>query len=342
MISFNNDYSEGACQPIIDNIIKTNYVQAAGYEEDLFCKHAEKIIKEKIEHEDVDVHFVPGGTPANILAISLLKPYEAVICADTGHINVHETGSIEATGHKILTAKNVDGKLLPNDIEEIVNKHTDEHMVKPRMVFITNSTELGTVYSKKELQDIANVCKNNNLYLYLDGARIGNALVSKNNDLTLKDIADLTDMFYIGGTKNGALLGEAMIIKNKDLKENFRYFIKQHGFLLAKGRIIGISFITLFENNLYYKLADKANTMAQLLKVIFKQNGIEFYVDSPTNQIFPILDNDLIKKIKEKYIVSDWCKYDDNKTVVRFVCSWATKKEFIKAFKDDFESFIKK
>lgn len=342
MISFNNDYSEGMCQPIIDNLIKTNYVQADGYGEDIFCKHAAKIIKKTVGHDDVDVHFVPGGTPANILAISLLKPYEAVICADTGHINVHETGSIESIGHKILTAKNVDGKLLPEDIEEIVNKHTDEHMVKPRMVFITNATELGTIYSKKELQDIRDICKKHNLYLYLDGARIGNAIMSKNNDLSLKDIADLTDMFYIGGTKNGALIGEAMIIKNNNLKENFRYYMKQNGFLLAKERIIGVSFITLFENNLYFKLADKANTMAQLLKVIFKQNGFELYVDSPTNQIFPILDNELIKKIKEKYIISDWCKYDDNKTVVRFVCSWATKKEFIKEFKDDIESYIKK
>jgi len=341
MFSFTNDYSEGACRPILENLIKTNYVQTDGYGLDLFCKHAEKMIKDIVFNENVDIHFIPGGTPANVLAISTLKSYEAVICVETGHINTHETGAVEATGHKILQVKGVKGKILPAQIEEVVLNHTDEHVVIPKMVFISNSTELGTIYTKQELAAISEMCKKYNLYLYMDGARLGSALTSKSNDLTLKDICELVDMFYIGGTKNGALLGEAMVIKNNNLKANFRWLLKQHGSMLAKARIIGIEFITLLENNLYFELANNANTMAQQLNDLFVANNIQMYIDSPTNQIFPILDNELLAKIRTKYEVGDWCKFDDNHTVVRFVCSWATKQENIDAFKADFQGFVR-
>ncbi len=340
MFSFTNDYSEGAHKRILENLIKTNYVQTPGYGLDPYCKKAAKMIKNLIENKDVDVHFIPGGTPSNVLAISLLKSYEAVICVDTGHINTHETGAVEATGHKIITTKGIKGKIIPEAIEDIVLNHTDEHMVKPKMVFISNSTELGTIYNKQELTDIYNICKKYNLYLYLDGARLGSALMAENNDLTLKDIAKLTDIFYIGGTKNGALYGEATVVRNDELKNEFRYLIKQHCSLMAKGRVMGIEFITLFEDNLYFELADNANKMAQQLSNLFKQNKIPLYVNSTTNQIFPILENKLLAKIRTNYQVGDWCKYDNNHTVVRFVCSWATTQENIDEFKKDFFEYL--
>lgn len=341
MYSFTNDYSEGACRQVLENLVKTNYTQTVGYGLDIFCKHAEEMIRDIVDNQNVDVHFIPGGTPANVLAISTLKSYEAVICVESGHINTHETGAVESTGHKILQTKGLNGKILPQEIEDIVLTHTDEHLTMPRMVYISNSTEFGTIYSKQELVEISNMCKKHNLYLYLDGARLGSALMSKENDLNLVDITKLVDMFYIGGTKNGALLGEAMVIVNDELKPNFRYLLKQHGSMLAKARTIGIEFITLFENNLYFELANNANIMAQQLNAFFKENGINMYVESPTNQIFPILNNDLIKKLRENYSFEDWCKYDENSSVVRFVCSWATKQENVDQFKKDFLELTK-
>lgn len=332
MFSFNNDYSEGACKQVMVDLLKTNDVQVPGYGLDPFCLTATNMIKQITGHNDIDVHYIPGGTPANILAISTLKSYEAVICADTGHINVHETGAVEATGHKILSVKNVNGKLTASAVEQTVLKHTDEHMVKPKMVFISNPSELGTIYSKQELIDLYNVCKKYNLYFYMDGARLANALVAQGNDVSIKDITDIVDMFYIGGTKNGALLGEAMVIKNNELKPNFRYLLKQHGSMLAKARIIGVSFISLLQNNLYYSLASNANNKAQQLKHFFASRGIRFFVDTPTNQIFPVLGNNLIKRLRQKYIFSDWEPIDSNNTAVRFVCSWATKQSDIDAF----------
>lgn len=339
MYSFVNDYSEGACKEVMENLLKTNYLQTPGYGLDQFCEHAQDMVRKYVSKENVDVHFIPGGTPANVLAISILKSYEAVIAATNGHINTHETGAVEATGHKILQVSGKNGKVTPKEIEDIVLEHTDEHVTIPKMVFVSNSSEFGTIYSKQELTDISNMCKKYGLYLYMDGARLGSALMSKENDLTLKDIAELVDIFYIGGTKNGALLGEAMVIINDDLKPNFRYLLKQHGSMLAKSRIIGIEFITLLENNLYFRLADNANNMAQQLNDLFKENNIKMFIESSTNQIFPILDNELIAKLRTKYLLGDWCKYDDTHTVIRFVCSWNTKQENIDAFKQDFLAF---
>lgn len=340
MFSFVNDYSEGACKQVLENLVKTNFLQTEGYGTDDFCKHAGTLIKKLVGNDNVDVHFIVGGTPANALAVSLLKPYEAVICADNGHINTHETAAVEATGHKILQVRGINGKVTPKEIEEVVLEHTDEHVTLPKMVFVSNSSEFGTIYSKQELTDISNMCKKYGLYLYLDGARLGAALMSKENDLTLKDIAELVDIFYIGGTKNGALLGEALVIINDDLKPNFRFLLKQRGQMLAKARIMGVEFITLLENNLYFELADNADKMAQQLNDLFKKHNIQMYIESSTNQIFPILDNELIAKLREKYVLGDWCKYDDTHTVIRFVCSWATKQENIDAFVQDFEALL--
>lgn len=335
MYSFENDYSEGACRQVLDYLIEQNDVQSDGYGLDLYCEKASELIKKEIGKENVDIHYITGGTPCNVLAISLLKPYEAVICVESGHINVHETGAVEATGHKIVSCKGTNGKILPEEIEKIVLSHPDEHMVKPRMVFISDATEYGTIYNKQELIDISDICKKYDLYLYLDGARIGNALMAKDNDLDLKTIAEYVDMFYIGGTKNGALLGEAVIIINDNLKENFRYYMKRNCAMLAKSKVIGQQFIALFKDDTYYRNADNANKMAQKLKDIFKENGIEMYIDSSTNQIFPIIENKLLEKIRKDYQILTWSPYDDNHTVVRFVCSWATRNETIEKFNED-------
>lgn len=335
MYSFANDYSEGACPQVMQALQDTNYIQTVGYGLDEYCLSAAKQIKKLCDCPDGDVHFIPGGTPANALGMSLLKPYEAIISCDSGHINIHETGAVEASGHKIIAVKAQNGKITVPEIEKVLKSHTDEHMVKPKMVFISNSTELGTIYTKKELTAISDYCHANNLYLYLDGARLSNALVAKNNDLSLKDIAELTDIFYLGATKNGALLGEAMLISNDDLKPDFRYLLKQKGSMLAKARIIGIEFLALLNDDVYLKNAKNANVMAQTLSYIFKHLGIEMFVESPTNQIFPIIDNRLLKKLEEKYLLTVWNAYDEQHTVVRFVCSWATKKTDIENFYND-------
>ena len=341
MYSFANDYSEGACLQIMEELIKVNFQQSAGYGLDEYCLKAEEMIREEIGQPQADVHFITGGTPCNVLAISaILKPYEAVISADTGHINTHETGAVEATGHKILTAPNDDGKLRPEDIRRICDAHTDEHMVKPAMVFVSDSTEIGTIYTKAELKAIREACDKYGLMLYLDGARLGCALTANNNDLTLKDIAEMADMFYIGGTKNGALLGEAMVIVNDSLKENFRFYIKQRCSMLAKGRIVGVSFCTFFNNGLYYKLAKHANRMANALAYVFRKHGIKLYGNSTTNQIFPILENSLIEELRKDYVFLDWGAYDDNHTIVRFVTSWNTPVKEIIGFYDYFNKLM--
>ena len=340
MYSFANDYSEGACPKVLEDLIKTNDVQTPGYGTDVFCERAEKLIKDKVGNDNVDVHFITGGTPCNVLAITLLRAHEAVIAVETGHINVHETGAIEATGHKIITVKGVEGKITAQEIRDVVASYDNEHMVKPKMVFISNATELGTIYFKNELKEIYNTCKELGLYLYLDGARIGNALTAIGNDMVLKDICRYTDMFYIGGTKNGALLGEAMVIRNDALKPDFRYIIKQRCSMLAKGRVIGSQFISLIEDDLYLQNAKNANIMAQALKYIFTQTGIRLYIDTPTNQIFPIIENSLLKKIENDYVVTPWGKYDDDHTIVRFVCSWACNKDHIQDFFNDLDRYI--
>jgi len=339
MYNFKNDYSEGAHSRILNALVETNLEQTDGYGADNYTKRAISLLKNKIDHEDVDIHLLVGGTQVNLTAISaFLRPHQAVIGADTSHVNCHETGAIEATGHKVITMKTDDGKLTPDLVQKVVDAHTDEHMVQPKLVYISNSTELGTLYKKSELEELHNCCSKNNLLLYLDGARLGSALASEESDLTLADVAKLTDAFYIGGTKNGALFGEALVICKESLKEDFRYFIKQKGGLLAKGRLLGIQFEELFKDDLYFEIGRYANKMAMLLKDAIKENGYEFLTDSSTNQQFPIFSNDLIDKLSGKYSFNIERVIDTNNTAIRLVTSWATEETKVLEFIEDLKT----
>lgn len=339
MYSFKCDYSEGAHPLLINAITRTNLDQTDGYGEDDYCRSAAELIKKKIGRNDADVHFLIGGTQTNFTAISaFLRPHEAVISASTGHICVHETGAIEATGHKILMFQADNGKLEPLHIQKAIDEHEDEHMAKPKLVYISNSTEIGSIYSKFELQQISNICKKNNLYLYMDGARLGSALTSSENDLSISDIASLVDAFYIGGTKNGALLGEALVICRDCLKEDFRYHMKQRGGLLAKGRLLGLQFETLFKDNLYFELAEHANKMATKLRDGIANLGYSFLTYSPSNQIFPILPNILIEKLEHNYSFYIWKKIDEKHSAIRLVTSWATEESYIDCFLNEIET----
>ena len=329
MISFDNDYSETTNEEILKALAKCQDEQNIGYGLDKHSANAAKLIKKACGHNDIDVHFIHGGTPCNVLAMEILKPYEAIISVKSGHINVHETGAVEHNGHKIIYANDKEGKLLPDSIDDIMEAHPDEHSVKPKLVFIANGTEYGTAYTKQELKAIRNKCDKYNLYLYIDGARIGNALLA--SGLTFKDIADVADLFYIGGTKNGALLGEAFCIKNNKLKEDFRYSIKQNCSMLAKGFVCGVMFETLFKNDLYMNNAKHANLMADKLRNAFSKKGIKFLYKTKTNQIFVILTNAQYKALNKDFIFSKWSKYDQNHIVARFVTSWATKEENVDA-----------
>lgn len=333
---FFNDYSEGAHPSILELLSKTNLNQEEGYGNDSLSLKAAKMIRQVVGSIDAAVHFVSGGTQANFIILSsFLKPYESIVSASSGHINTHEAGAVESTGHKINIVESKDGKLTVRGINNILTAHDSEHMVKPKVVFISHPTEVGTIYKKSELENISRFCKENHLYLYLDGARLGSALCSKESDLNLSDIAKLADVFYIGGTKNGALLGEAIVIVNKELQTNFRYLLKQRGALLAKGAVLGAQFVGLFTHNLYFDLAKHANTMADKLTNGIKSLGYHFLTDSSTNQIFPIFPNVLIKTLQKQYGFYVWSKVDDMNSAIRLVTSWATKEEKVNEFLTD-------
>ncbi len=339
--SFKNDYSEGAHPKILEALSRANLIQDEGYSEDQFCIEAANLIRKQIQNQDADIHFVSGGTQANLIVISsALKPHESVIAASTAHIAVHETGAIEATGHKVNLIETSNGKLNSQQIKSVIDAHTDEHMVKPKLVFISNSTEIGSIYSKKELESISDFCKQNDLFLYLDGARLGSALTSKQNDLSLADLSKLVDVFYIGGTKNGALLGEAIVINNDKLKADFRFYLKQKGALLAKGRIFGLQFLELFKNNLFFEMGKHANAMALKLAEGIKKAGHSFLIEPVSNQIFPVLPNELIERLNKQFGFYVWKKNEDNTSVIRLVTSWATKEEFVDKFISDLEKSI--
>jgi threonine aldolase len=339
MYSFKNDYSEGAHPKILNALIESNLEQTDGYGEDIYTLRAIELLKEKIQLSNVDIHLLTGGTQTNLVAISaFLRPHEAAIAANTGHIFTHETGSIEATGHKVISIEVSDGKLNPALIKEALDYHTDEHMVKPKLVYISNSTEIGSIYSKVELEDISSFCKENKLILFMDGARLGSALCSNKNDLQLSDLGRLTDAFYIGGTKNGALLGEALVICKESLKEDFRFHMKQKGALLAKGKVLGIQFLELFKDDLYFELATHANKMASLISKEIALMGYKFFSESSTNQIFPILPNSIIEKLQEKYSFYIWSKIDDNNSSIRLVTSWTTIEDAALAFIEDLKN----
>ncbi|KOA18089.1 Low specificity L-threonine aldolase [Clostridium homopropionicum DSM 5847] len=339
MYSFKNDYSEGTNPRILNALIESNLEQVDGYGEDHYTLEAAELLKQKIKLSNIDIHFLSGGTQTNLITISaFLRPHEAAIAANTGHIFTHETGSIEATGHKVISVEVNDGKLSPDHIKSALGMHTDEHMVKPKLVYISNPTEVGSIYSKTELEQLSSFCKKNNLILFMDGARLGSALCSKENDLQLSDIAKLTDAFYIGGTKNGALFGEALVICKDSLKEDFRFHMKQKGALLAKGRVLGIQFLELFKDELYFDLAKHANKMADLLRKNIESMGYKFLTYSPSNQIFPIFPNKIIEKLQEKYSFLVWSKIDEDSSSVRLVTSWATKEDAVKAFLKDLKN----
>lgn len=342
MYSFKNDYSEGVHPRILKALSDTNFEQCDGYGEDKYTEDSIKLLKKIIKREDIDIHLLVGGTQTNLIAISaFLRPHEAVISVNTGHILVHETGAIEATGHKIISVDAKDGKLNVNHIKSVIETHNDEHMVKPKLVYISNSTEIGSIYKKREIEEISSYCKENDLILFLDGARLGSALCSHENDLELSDLGNLVDSFYIGGTKNGALFGEALVICNDSLKKDFRFHIKQKGGLLAKGRVLGIQFYELFKDNLYFELAAHANNTAKELYENISLMGFKFLTESPSNQLFPIISNKILEKLQKNYSFFIWEKIDDEYSAIRLVTSWATKEEKITEFINELKLLAK-
>lgn len=340
MIYFNCDYNEGAHPHVLKAISDTNMVQSAGYGHDEYCKKARKLICDLCGEDELYVQFLVGGTQTNLTMIaSALRPHQGVLCADLGHINVHETGAIESCGHKVLALPSTDGKITASQVEEAYRLHVEcdspEHMVQPKMVYISNPTEVGTIYSKEELESLSKTCKKNGLYLYMDGARLGYGLMAKGNNLDLKTIAQLCDAFYIGGTKIGALFGEAIVISNPALKEDFRYIIKQKGGLLAKGRLLGIQFYELLKDGLYFDISKHANVMADKIKQSLEEMEYSFLIDSPTNQIFVIMPDEKIEELSKNYSLSYDHRIDAKTSCVRICTSWATKEENVEAFIKD-------
>ena len=327
MISFRNDYSEIGHPAILQRLMDCAYTQNSGYGLDDHSAAAQESIC-RLMGKNLPIHFIPGGTQTNLMVISAcLRPYECVLTVDTGHINVHETGAIEATGHKVVTCPHAAGKLTPEGICTMYNAHESEHMVKPKMVYLSDSTELGTLYTKAELTAIRKVCDRLGLLLFLDGARLGSALCAATNDLTLADLANLCDVFYIGGTKNGALFGEALVIANPALNADFRYMIKNRGAMLAKGFVTGIQFEVLFAGDkpLYFTLARHANEQAEKIASALLDKGYEFYAPPMgTNQLFPIVDAKKLAKLEQNFEFNVEKSLADNRFAIRFVTSWAT------------------
>ena len=345
MLYFNNDYSEGCHEAILEALVKTNYEQTPGYGEDAFCARAAEKIRALCGCSDCGVHFLVGGTQANFTVIAAaLRPYQGVLCADSAHIHVHETGAVEGTGHKCLALPAREGKITGEQVREAVLAHRNdpsfEHMVQPAMVYISQSTELGTLYSRRELEDLSNTCRELGLYLFLDGARLGYALAAEGNDLTLSDIARLCDVFYIGGTKVGALFGEAVVIPNPEINRDFRYMIKHQGGMLAKGRLLGVQFETLMEDGLYLKIAKHADRLADLLRQQLEALKVPFLVPGVTNQLFPILPDDVLAELSKKYVFCEQERVDDSHRAVRFCTSWATREEAVEALCADLRKLL--
>lgn len=330
MIRFESDYLEGAHPAILKKMVETNLEQTPGYGLDPYCESARESIRRLCRNDGADVQFLVGGTQANLtVAASILRPHQGVVAADTGHVNCHESGAIEATGHKVLTAKNENGKLTARQVRRIYDEHwgdaNREHMVQPGMVYVSHPTEFGTLYTKAELRDLSGVCRECGLPLYLDGARLGYGFMAEENDLTLADLAKLCDVFSIGGTKVGALFGEAVVIPGEGLRQDFRYILKQRGGMLAKGRLLGIQFDVLFRDGLYFKISEHADRLAVKLKKAFLAKGFPLLCDSGTNQQFPILPDGALAVLAKKYSFSFWKKADASHSAVRFCTSWATR-----------------
>ena len=332
MISFENDYAEGAHPQILQRLMETNLIQQVGYGNDAYCQSAKEKIRAACQCPDADIFFISGGTQSNSLVIrAMLQPYEGVVSVVTGHINGHEAGAIEYTGHKVMPLPHHDGKMAAADLEGMMKTFYGDpshpHMVFPGMVYISHPTEYGTLYTKEELRALSQVCRKYDLPLFLDGARLGYGLMSHDTDVTLTDIAAYCDVFYIGGTKVGALCGEAVVFPRHNAPRHFFTMVKQHGALLAKGRLLGVQFDTLFTDDLYFKISSHAIAMAEKLKKGFQDRGYKFFLNSPTNQQFIVMEDAELKQLDAHVRYSFWEKLDDAHTCVRFATSWATREE---------------
>ena len=330
MIYFNNDYSEGCHSQVLEALTRTNLEQTPGYGEDSYCRRAADAIRRLCKREDLYVQFLVGGTQTNLTVIAAaLRPHQGALGPESAHINVHETGAVEATGHKVLSVPSADGKITAEQVRETVLAHRSdssfEHMVQPKMVYISNPTELGTLYSLAELEALSAACRELGLYLFLDGARLGYGLAAKGNDVSMEDIARLCDVFYIGGTKVGALFGEAVVISNPAIAEDFRYLIKQRGGMLAKGRLLGVQFEALLKDDLYFRIAAQADALADEIRGCIDDLGFSYLVPGITNQVFPILPDTLLEELKKDFSFTEMGRVDDTHRAVRFCTSWATR-----------------
>lgn len=345
MIYFNNDYSEGCHEKVLQALNTTNMEQTMGYGEDAYCAAAAEKIRAKCGREDIAVHFLVGGTQANLTVIdAALRPHQGALGADTAHIHVHETGAVEATGHKVLWVPHHQGKITAQQVRQTIREHyassSFEHTVQPKLVYISQPTELGTLYTLRELEDLSAACRELGLYLFVDGARLGYGLSARGNDVTMQDLARLCDVFYIGGTKVGALFGEAVVICHPALQEDFRYLIKQHGGMLAKGRLLGVQFGVLMDNDLYEQIAARADRLADRLRAALHALDVPFLVESTTNQLFPILPDTVLEELAKTYVFSEQERVDEAHRAVRFCTSWATRPENVEQLCADLQRLL--
>ena len=329
MVSFESDYIAGAHPEVLRKLAETNLEPLPGYGTDPYCESAKQKIRDLIGIPDADIFFLAGGTQTNAVVIStVLADYEGVIAAKTGHISTHEAGAVEYTGHEVLELPQAGGKIAPDTLESFLSSffadENHEHMTFPGMVYLSHPTEYGTLYSKAELTAVSAICRKYGLSLFLDGARLGYALMSRETDLTIADIAALCDVFYIGGTKVGALCGEAVVFTKGNMPKHFLTSVKKRGALLAKGRLLGVQFDALFTDDLYFRIGRHAVDMADRMKEIFRSHGVPFYIQSPTNQQFVVLENEQMNSLAEKIVFSFWEKKDEAHTVVRFATGWST------------------
>ncbi len=339
MLLFHNDYNEACHSAVMEHMLKNQHLQMDGYGMDECCRSAADKIRKLCKNDDLSVHFLVGGTQTNLTVIdAALRPHQAAVGPVSAHINVHETGAVEATGHKVIGLPSDDGKITAQQIETLVVEHRNdasfEHIAQPKLVYISDSTELGTIYSLKELEDISAVCRKYGLYLFVDGARLGYAMAAKDNDVTLADLARLADVFYIGGTKVGAMFGEAVVISNPAIAEDFRYLIKQHGAMLAKGWLLGLQFDALMTDDLYFKIARHADSLADQIRQTLADLGYKLYVPGTTNQIFPVLPDALLEELGKSFTFSEQARVDERHRAIRFCTSWATKQESVDALCD--------
>ena len=345
MIRLECDYAEGAHERILRRLFETNLEQTPGYGEDHYCARAREYIRDLCRDGSLDVHFLVGGTQTNAAVITAgLRPHQGVIAASSGHIAVHESGAIESYGHKVITLPSGDGKLSALSVRRVYENHWDdvthEHMVQPAMVYISQPTENGTLYSRAELEDIWDVCRDCGLLLYIDGARLGYGLMSEACDVTLPELARLCDAFSIGGTKQGMLFGEALVLSNPALKRDFRYIMKQHGGMLAKGRLLGVQFCSMLEDGLYFDLAREADKLAMDIRRIFEDRGFPMLFDSYTNQQYPVLPDHLLAQLEKRFAFCFWEQVDGEHTAVRVCTSWATERRAVKELVDALDRIL--